>query len=152
MYWGNTHCRENEDKLPKAIQSCLEFIRNNPLETLPEGRYEIKGDKIFANVIRFTTVEADSKLYEGHKKYADLHYMISGNERIAVNFEHRMHCTSFNEDTDFGTFEGEAGAEYLMTDGDYLVCMPEDIHKPGIMDGQAAEVKKAAFKIALTEL
>jgi len=56
----------------------LEYLRDTDFSKLEMGKYEIKGDEVFAILQSYDTKEeVDCKL-EAHKKYVDIQYMVSG--------------------------------------------------------------------------
>jgi YhcH/YjgK/YiaL family protein len=70
---------EEDDPIYRAVQFGCKF---NML--LPDGRYEIDGDNIFAMVQSATTVEAKSKNFEAHQQYVDVQMVLQGCERQDV--------------------------------------------------------------------
>ena len=42
--------------------------------------------------------------------------------------------------------------ELIMRPGNFAVFFPEDIHRPGCADGQAAKIRKIVVKVAVSEL
>ena len=61
----------------------LEFLSRDDLADIECGRHDIDGDNVFANVMEFETVPASEKPFEAHRRYADIHFVISGVERLA---------------------------------------------------------------------
>ena len=68
--------------LSARIQQAFEWLKSNDLLNLTDGKHIIDGEHIFANVQTYST--KDEAPYEGHRKYADIQYMIKGCERIGV--------------------------------------------------------------------
>ena len=60
--------------ISERIKAGFEWIKNNDLKNLPDGRYEIS-DKIYANLQSYQT--KDDAPYEGHRDYIDIQYMVS---------------------------------------------------------------------------
>lgn len=52
MIVGHIDQRETFSYLPAAVHRSLAFLSGTNLETLPVGRHDIDGDKIFVNVMR----------------------------------------------------------------------------------------------------
>ena len=142
------HVSENElpaDRLAKA----LAFLAREDLAELPAGRHEIDGDAVFANVQELTTVAPGEKDYEAHRRYADIHYVISGTELIGVApVGECAPAGDFSEEDDFGLFTpGAREAWATLVPGDLVVTPPCDAHKPGCCPGAPAPLKKVCVKV-----
>ena len=107
------------------------------------------GDEVFANVMEFTTVPAAEKNYEAHRRYADIHYVISGVERLAVApIDEVEPVCDFNEADDFGLYANPAREAWVtLHEGDIVVTPPEDAHKPGCSVDEPAPLKKICVKV-----
>ena len=72
--------------LSEGIEKGLEWLLVTDFGSIPDGRYVIDGNKVYANVQSYET-KLDA-LYEAHRDYIDIQYMISGVEKIGVvNYE-----------------------------------------------------------------
>lgn len=60
----------------------IAFINERACENIADGRYEIKGDGIFAMVQSYHTEAYENKRIENHRKYIDIQYIIAGQEII----------------------------------------------------------------------
>ena len=60
--------------ISERLKQGFEWLKNNDLLNIPDGRYLIDGEKIFANVQSYIT--KDDAPYEAHRRYADIQYMI----------------------------------------------------------------------------
>ena len=61
----------------KAIVKFIDRVTN---ENLDNGRYDIKGDKLFALVQSYETKDINECKLESHKKYIDIQYIQKGTE------------------------------------------------------------------------
>lgn len=139
--------RVPEGRLAKA----LAFLARDDLAELAPGRHEIDGDEVFANVQELVTVPAPEKGYEAHRRYADVHYVVSGTELVCVApVEECAPVGEFSEADDFGLYETPAReARVTLLPGDLVVTPPCDAHKPGCCpDGtDPAPLKKVCVKV-----
>lgn len=131
----------------EGVRRAIEYARTHDLLSLEPGRHDIDGDALYANVSEYTTKLFDECAFEAHKRYIDVQMILSGEERIDCQFVGKLAAGDFNEADDFMLLEGEAGAACTMVPGTFVVCFPEDGHKPGIAVGEPAPVKKAVFKV-----
>ena len=65
------------------LEKCAEFIRKFEAQNLPDGAYEIDGERVFANIQSYRTgPQTPESRFEAHKKYIDVQYIVSGIEKI----------------------------------------------------------------------
>ena len=75
----NAHIYYN---ISENLEKGFEWIINTDLKTAKDWRYYIDGENIYANVQSYET--KDDAPFEGHRKYIDIQYMISGVEKIGI--------------------------------------------------------------------
>ncbi|MBI3311728.1 MAG: YhcH/YjgK/YiaL family protein, partial [Serratia liquefaciens] len=64
--------------LSPILIETLTTLRQYDLVELAQGRHELKGEKIFMDVMTLTTGLAESKRAELHQEYAVIHLLLSG--------------------------------------------------------------------------
>ncbi len=143
------HC-EQYICMHEGFQEAFAFIQKAVDEALPAGRYELEGLDIYAVVQEYTTKPESEGKFEGHKKYIDIQYMVSGTEVIYVTDEkHVSPVIAYDETADI-TFFGDfpEAVKGVLTDGMYGIFFPHDIHKPSLAFGGNPEaVKKIVVKV-----
>lgn len=144
-----THAQAN-DYLSERFAKAYAFLAQGNLDALPLGRNEIDGDDVFANVQEYTTVPADEKLFEAHRAYYDVQFVVSGEELLQyVPLEGARATQPFDEASDFCLYEAtrEPGSIALHA-GELAVLAPEDAHKPGCtLSGENKPVRKIVVKV-----
>lgn len=144
------HVRDN-DLSAARFAKALAFLAREDLAALAPGRHEIDGDEVFANVQELVTVPAGEKSYEAHRRYADIHYVVSGTELICVAPVGECEPVGeFSEADDFGLFTpGDREASAVLRAGDLVVTPPCDAHKPGCYPAGAepAPLRKICVKV-----
>ena len=137
------------DVTSARMAKALEFLARPDLAELAPGRHEIMGDEVFANVQELTTVRPGEKNYEAHRRYADVHYVISGEELMGVAPVGECEPVGeFSEADDFGLYvPGDREAWATLLPGDLVVTPPCDAHKPGCCPGEPAPLKKVCVKV-----
>ncbi len=135
------------DKYEKAF----EFIKKAVEEDLPDGKYEIIGDDLFASVQSYTTRKNEDCKFEGHRRYIDIQYMVSGIEAIeVVDIEKTKSNVGYSEENDVDFFENtDKACKLVIESGDYGIFLPNDIHKPGIAFESPMPIKKIVVKIKI---
>ncbi len=149
MIYGALNNLHEYTCLPKAIQDCFAYAKSHDLVNLKPGRYEIDGDNLFVNITESTTTYTDQRFWEAHRAYLDLHLILSGTERIDLNFIENMQQKPYVAAEDFLPMEGEAKAFLLLEKDDFLLCSPHDAHRTGVCPSTPGHLKKAIFKIKL---
>ncbi len=142
----NSFLYENE-KLKKGF----DFIKNTDLSSLKEGRYEIDGDKIFANVQSLKTKSKEEKIFEAHRKYIDIQYLIKGKECMAFGLlkNFKKEAVAYDNNKDVVFLEGSDFNYINLDEGEFTVFYPDDVHAPMLSVDEANDIKKVIVKIQI---
>lgn len=133
-----------------GFEKAFAFVKKAVAEDLPVGRYEIDGDAVFAMVQSYDTKPSEAGAFEGHEKYIDLQFVMSGAETIEVmDIAKAAVKTPYDETKDAAFFHNSEKAGVVVLEaGDYGIFFPHDTHKPGRIFGEkAVPVKKIVAKI-----
>ena len=133
--------------LSGEMDTAIRYLQTADLRTLVKGRNEIDGDNVFVNRFDYQTMPQDNAIWEGHIRYADIHVLLSGCEKIGVSNVAMLTETVRKPEEDFVGFEGAVQSWFPMTTEDILIVFPEDIHMVKVMDGESTLVEKACFKV-----
>ena len=133
--------------LSREMDTAIRYLQTADLRSLQKGRNEIDGDNVFVNRFDYQTMPHENAIWEGHIRYADIHVLLSGNEKIGVSNVNMLTETVRKPDEDFVGFEGAVQSWCPMTTEDILIVFPEDIHMVKVMDGESTLVEKACFKV-----
>lgn len=103
--------------------------------------------------VQLKLLECDTMAYprrwESHLEFTDLQYVIRGRERIGYSHVDLLHDPVKQEGKDQIIHQGD-GDKILVPEGYFMVLFSQDAHMSKLhADGQAAYLKKAAFKIRL---
>ena len=74
----------NPCRLPRAIEKALDFLRTTDFTSLMPGVVEIEGRNIFAQVLDLTTKAQHENRPEVHRRYLDIQFLASGEEKIGI--------------------------------------------------------------------
>ena len=115
---------------------------------LPAEPVKLDGDLAFVNPVCFTTKPESECLFEAHRRYADVHFILEGCEKIVVRDIHDVELhTPYSEEKDIGFYTSDEGTVCVLHPGDFLVCYPQDAHKVAIAPASPAPVKKLVGKV-----
>ena len=93
--------------------------------------------------------EGNARSAEAHKKFADIHYVIAGDEGLGyADIDTLEPVTEYNEEQDYLLLSGEADRLHLRA-GDFCIVFPEDAHIPQMISGNDKRLKKAVVKFKL---
>lgn len=135
----------------KNMEKSFDFIKEAIEKNLPVGKYEIDGDDVFASIQEYENCpNYEEKKFEGHKKYIDIQFIVSGSEYMQIchisDVESKI---AYNEEKDVEFYyDTPSFAEATVNSNGYGIFFPEDIHKPGLApDKKGVSVKKVLVKI-----
>ncbi|MGN0006344.1 MAG: YhcH/YjgK/YiaL family protein [Candidatus Gastranaerophilaceae bacterium] len=123
------------------------FLKENNLEEMKVGSYEIMGRDVYVNIDEYTTKE--SSVPEAHRNYIDIQIVLCGHEKIGyssvVDGKTEIEYDA-NRDIEFL----KADCEFLKADSSrFFIFYPQDLHQPCITDGDSSQIKKAVFKVKI---
>jgi YhcH/YjgK/YiaL family protein len=132
--------------LNRHFKKVFQFLRNQPLHELAEGRYTVDGDNAYLTVsIREGKNAADAKL-EVHDSYIDIQMPLEGVETIG--WRDRSHCEQlsgqYDEATDTAFFDDPAETFFTLEPMTIVILFPHDAHAPLIGNGT---IKKIVVKV-----
>lgn len=140
---------QNLPYLPENVKECLEFAKKNDLLSFEPGSHEIDGKRLFVNIAEYETTERENRPWEAHKDYLDLHLMLRGSEILDLGFIENMEQKEYVPEEDFLPLDGDRSCSVILSEGDFLVCYPDDAHLTAVKNGEIQKIKKAIFKIQI---
>jgi YhcH/YjgK/YiaL family protein len=115
------------------IARALDFLQQNNLRELADGRHVLDGDRLFAIVQRYQPKPAKEALWESHRKYIDVQYVVEGSEWIGyAPLRDTWPITqAYDALKDVGFFDAK-GVLMEVPAGSFAIFMPQDVHAPGL--------------------
>ncbi len=133
--------------LKMGISEAFGFLDQPGLAELPDGEYEILGDRVYAIIAHENGRQIDEGKLEGHRKYIDIQYVISGEESMGwKNREGLVRSMDYDAERDLEFFEGEPASIVCVSPGSFAVFLPTDAHLPLIGNGP---IHKVVVKVAV---
>ena len=135
--------------LHPSFAKAFDYINQNDVTTLTDGIYETQeGLKVIVNTGMGKTAQASIAKFECHDKNIDIQLCVKGLETMA--WKPREKCLTpngeYNPDKDVRFFSDAPDMYFQLTDGQFTVFFPEDVHAPMIGDD---EIKKVVIKIKI---
>lgn len=131
------------------FEKAFAFIKETDLANAADGKSDIaEGLKaIFSNAAG-KTKEASLAKFECHNKNIDIQVCINGLETIG--WTPREKCVTpngeYNEEKDVQLYHDGADTFFQLSNGQFAIFFPEDVHAPMIGDGP---IKKLVIKVKI---
>ena len=149
MFFGNIKQKDDITHLEAPFLVCLQYVKTHDLSVMEPGIHEIDGKRIYVNICVYETRPVEERNWEAHRRYIDLQYMVEGEERIDFSLLRHVRPAPYREEADILTAEGDADGSVILREGDFVICRPSDVHRPGIAVQAPRAARKAAFKIQI---
>ncbi|WP_291868906.1 YhcH/YjgK/YiaL family protein [Maribacter sp.] len=141
--------RELYKEIHAGINKALLYIQSTDFLNIPDGKYEIEGEDVFAILKEYETKNKEDSLLESHLKYIDIHYIVEGAEQIGVTtLVNQKPKKEYDAVDDYMLFL-EPYDLITLKKGMFAVFFPDDIHMPEIKLDSIAIVKKVVVKVKL---
>jgi len=136
------------------IKRALDFIRKNDFSKFPTGiKTNLEEDNSYFIIHEYKTEPKQKRKAEVHRKYVDIHFILSGKEKVEVGKQGKGLLQVYQDEQDAELYEDiYDGKEILLEQGEYIIMLPGEVHRGGIeVEAEAQSlVRKLVFKI-LTE-
>ena len=133
------------------FQKAFEYLSSNDFKLIENGVYEIDEKNLLAIVNSYQTEPADQRVWEGHKKYIDIQFVVSGIENMGHSpIQYAKVLAPYDEENDFTKFDA-SGSEISVPKEYFTIFYPIDVHKPNLINKKSTEVKKVVMKVRLLE-
>lgn len=128
-----------------GLPQALRFLAENDLTRLEPGRHDLAGEDLFAVVQDYVSRPVELGTWEAHRRYIDVHYVVSGHERIGFADLQTLQVGDYLPDKDFLPVRGE-GSTIKLAVGSFVILFPEDAHMPGLADPVPMPIRKVVLK------
>ena len=136
------------------FEKAFAFINQADLANAADGKSDIaEGLKAIFSNAPGKTREASLAKFECHNKHIDIQLCISGVE--IIGWKPREKCVTpngeYNEEKDVQIYHDAADTFFQLTDGQFTIFFPEDVHAPMIGVGESDNnlIKKLVIKVKI---
>jgi len=131
------------------FEKAFSYIKQTDLLNAPDGKGDInEGLKYIFSNAQGKTKEVSLAKFECHDKNIDIQFCIKGKETIG--WVPREKCVQangdYNPEKDVRFFNDAPDTFFELTDGQFVIFFPEDVHAPMIGDGI---IKKLVIKVKI---
>jgi biofilm protein TabA len=139
------------ETLHRRFTAAFEFLRRPDLTSLSDGRHPLDGDQLVAIISRAQTKTLDVAVWESHRRYIDVQYIVAGAERVGFEplSENCVVRTPYQAERDVVFYE--PGTRYFdFAAGQFCVFFPTDVHAPSLAVGTPQPVHKVVLKVQIS--
>lgn len=132
------------------FRRALEWMAQVDPDALTSGeKVVIDGDDIFATLFRIDTLPREQSQLEGHRNYADIQFVLSGQEMVGYAQEGTVPVTvPYDPGKDIGFWNGDWDTMTVHA-GEFYIVWPQDLHAPRVACGSPAPVTRLVVKVRL---
>lgn len=135
--------------LHPLFAKAFEFLKTNDSNALEDGTIVIEeGLKVIVSNKNGKTAAESLAKFECHNQNIDIQFCAKGVETIA--WKPREKCVTpngeYSNEKDVLFFNDEPDMFFQLTDNQFVIFYPEDVHAPMIGDD---EIKKLVFKVKI---
>ena len=157
MIIGNIKDRARYAHLGADIMQALDYFADiyaNPDKSPKEfADIPLEGGKVLIRVRPLTTVPAAKGIAEAHYKELDIHFLVSGEEKMSLGSIHNMTVTKEDRDNDVCFLEGEFNTNVTIGNGTFVIAYPEDVHMGCVaVNDEPKPIVKFIAKMAVESL
>ena len=142
--------------LSEGIEKGLKYLQKNNLSRIFERTdigcsnvVEIDGKNLFAVFSKYNTKVNTPPVFEGHRRYIDIQFIIKGEEQVFLTSGSVTNRGDYDEENDCLLCRSKSYSTIRLTPGIVAILFPEDWHAPGQQSVQTEEVLKVVMKVAL---
>lgn len=130
----------------RAFQFLQTFDRSRP-----DGRCEIEGDAVYANLMSYETKYPPDAIHEVHRRHADVQFLISGQETMYFTPADGLGPgKGYNAEKDYELYEVPSLPSALVVQaGQFVIFFPGEAHKTNLVFGKPAPARKIVVKVRL---
>jgi YhcH/YjgK/YiaL family protein len=133
------------------FKTAFNYLKTTDFSTVPPGTYSIDGEKIYALVQEYETKDDIECKLEAHKKHIDIQYLFKGSEIMGHSLLYDQIPYEIHEQQDV-SFYDHPSHDLKVSENEFIIFFPCDLHKPGMKLNSKAPVKKIVIKIQNGEL
>ena len=130
------------------FKTAFSFLEEQNISSLEAGRHTVEEDSVYVLVQEYKTKPKDQAVWEAHRRYLDVQYIVSGQEMMGHGHISAFTIKKEDPGRDFIELIGQ-GNYFNVQAGQFTVFWPHDVHAPGLIASVSKEVKKLVVKIRL---
>jgi len=131
------------------IQAGLDYLSKFNGGGFTTGRDDVQGDSVFALKQEYLTKPPEDGMWESHRRYADIQFIVEGEEQMGYAPVDSLTVTKpYDESGDAALYKGD-GQFLSLRSGWFAIFFPEDAHMPCRSLSTPSSVRKIVVKVKL---
>ncbi len=149
MIYGEIKDLNQYKGISKNLDKAIEYILNGEYKKGILGKNIIDGDTLYFNYPDCAmTKEIKDGFFEGHKKYIDIHVVISGEENLGYTPCSEVTVKKeYDSEGDYELYEGTLKNIFHVTEDKFIMFFPNEPHMALLKVGEIKEITKVIFKV-----
>ncbi|MGA2059671.1 MAG: YhcH/YjgK/YiaL family protein [Thermoguttaceae bacterium] len=139
-------------QLESRVGEALEYLATTDFVKMPDGKYELDGQRMFAMVQRYRPRPLEEIVWESHRRFIDVQYIVQGAERMGyAPLSERMTVKQDYDPQRDIVFYDAQGDLFTVSERSFVVFAPQDVHAPGLAVDRSVsggDVLKVVVKVA----
>ena len=124
----------------------MEFLKQNDLSTMDEGKHPIKGADLFVNIQMANGRSREAAVLESHVRMIDIQLPLDADETFGYSPVCDLPDYEYNPEKDMTKYGDTPSQTYVtVKPGQMAIFFPQDGHAPCISEKEV--IKKAIFKV-----
>jgi YhcH/YjgK/YiaL family protein len=118
----------------------------------PDGKYELDGDRLVAIIQTYVTKNENEAIWETHRRYIDVQYIVSGSERMGRAEARSLSVLTPYDQSRDAEFYAPPSSNITWLDvhaREFAIFFPHDGHSPSRALAAPARVKKVVMKVLI---
>lgn len=132
--------------ISEELEIALRYLQGSDMSNVKSGRHEIDGSRIYAIAQKYETKHREDGLWEAHRRYIDVQYIIKGIELIGYANIENLEMEEYDDVKDRLTLKGD-GDFLVVRAGTFVIFTPQDAHMPGLAVDTPEIIEKIVLKV-----
>lgn len=141
---------EEVQNITKRIEDAVEYISNLDHTSLKPGKYVVDED-FYYNVQEYESFSEEQSVWESHRKYVDIQWLVSGRETLYVtDVKHLSPLDDYDMERDVIHYQSSVHqSAIILTNGSCAILYPKDAHRPARYLGHKSTIRKIVGKVKI---
>ncbi len=127
------------------------FLKESDMTNMELKRYDLDGNNLYALLSEYMSKDEENARYEAHRNYLDIQYVVSGRELIGITpiSQQKEILEPYSVEKDIMFMTVGQGVNHQAQPDRFFIFFPDDLHRPGLKDGENSPVRKMVVKVKI---
>jgi YhcH/YjgK/YiaL family protein len=126
------------------------FLATTDLSKIALGKHELDGSNLYVSVDEYLTKDEENTRFEAHRKYADIQFLVFGEEQIGIaTLQNTKETIPYDSLKDI-VFLHAVQSNYRFASSErFFVFFPGEVHRPAVKVLNNIKVRKIVVKVRI---